>query len=120
MLTPSLACAMPVCADDSRAEMTASQPCAEHHSGQDSAKIKSDKVNLILDCMGVDLQKVDTASVDKPNLKTHFVVYTPAKAVIVQPVTHINAAIIRGPPPNRFLLSQSEPSILLTTQRFRI
>lgn len=120
MLTPSLACAMPVCADEAQAAAT-EQPCAEHHPGHESSDKKdTGKVNFLLDCMGVDLQKADTASLDKPDLKADPVIYALAADIVTSPLAHADSSTIRGPPPDWSALSRTQPSILLTTQRFRI
>ena len=120
MLTPSLACAMPVCADEAHAAAT-EQPCAEHHPGHETSdKRSTGKVNLLLDCMGIDLQKADTASLDKPDLKTDPVVYALAADIGTSPPAHADSGTIRGPPPDWPALSQTQSSLLLTTQRFRI
>ena len=59
MLTPSLACAMPLC-DDAVKTVAIEKPCAghgDHHTpGKEEA---ATKVALMKDCMGVDLQVVD-------------------------------------------------------------
>lgn len=120
MLTPSLACAMPICADEAQAAAV-EQPCAGHNGHHDSGKKEPvKKVNLLKDCMGVDLQVADDdASVKVPDLKKDipfdigFVTY-PTKIW-----TAAAAIEIRGPPdwPDP---SQTQPSLILTTQRFRI
>jgi hypothetical protein len=119
MLMPSLACAMPTCTGKEAAAVN--KPCAEHHPGHDSKSSKqSGKVNLLIDCMGVDLQKADTASMEKPDLKIGFVVYALANETASDFIIHKDAGSIRGPPPDWPALLRTQPSILLTTQRFRI
>lgn len=121
MLTPSLACAMPVCFDKAEAAK-ANQPCAGHaseHHG-DKSEPKGKKAGLMADCMGVDFQKADTASLEKPDLKSDSVVYALMADVVIKPMAHTDAGTIRGPPPDWPALSQTQPSILLTTQRLRI
>jgi hypothetical protein len=122
MLTPSLACAMPVCFDKAEAAK-ANQPCAGHaseHHG-DKSEPKGKKAGLMADCMGVDFQKADTASLEKPDLKSDSVVYMAGGTdVVIEPMAHTDAGTIRGPPPDWPALSQTQPSILLTTQRLRI
>lgn len=124
MLTPSLACAMPICADEAQAAAT-EQPCAEHHAGHDTDSGKESSsspkgVNFLIDCMGVDLQTADSASVQKPDIQAGLIF----SAVINTDVPVIPAPAqsseIRGPPPDWLALSQTQPSILLTTQRLRI
>ena len=124
MLTPSLVCAMPVCADEARAA-AAKQPCAGHHDGHHDSKSsgdsKSGKVNLLKDCMSVDLQVSDNAPVlKKHDLQNgfHFTAITQADIRHDWALTDIRN--IRGPPPDWPDLHQTQPSILLTTQRFLI
>lgn len=121
MLTPSLACAMPVCADKVEAVKT-QQPCAGHASEHHGSKSepKGNKAGLMADCMGVDFQKADTASLEKPDLKSDSVVYALVADVVIAPTPHTDVGTIRGPPPDWPALSQTQPSILLTTQRLRI
>ena len=124
MLMPSLACAMPVCAD--KAQVTApEQPCAEHHPGHDTGNGKDSSpppkgINFLIDCMGVDLQTADNATVQKPDIQAGPVF----AAIIIRDVPVVPAPVdhreIRGPPPDWPDLLQAQPSILLTTQRFRI
>lgn len=125
MLTPSLACAMPVCADKAQAAVTTEQPCAEHHAGHDTGSGKDSSsspkgINFLIDCMGVDLQTADSASVQKPDIQAGPVF----ASIIVTDVPVVPASAqsseIRGPPPDWLTLSQTQPSILLTTQRLRI
>lgn len=124
MLTPSLACAMPVCADKAQAAAM-EQPCAEHHTGHDTDSGKdssssSQGVNFLIDCMGVDLQTADGVAVQKPDIQAGPVFAALAMndvPVVPVPAEHSE---IRGPPPDWPLFSQAQPSILLTTQRFRI
>lgn len=120
MLTPSLACAMPACAPKAKEVAAVSQPCADYHPGHESGKKETGKGNLLLDCMGVDLQKADTVSLDKPDLKKDFFVYTPTDDPLAGQITLTDAGSIRGPPPDWPSLHETQPSILLTTQRLRI
>lgn len=111
---------MPSCVNGAKAEASANQPCAEHHPGHETGgKKETGKVNLLLDCMGVDMQKADTASIDKPNLKTDFVVYALVTEIVVDQLAHTDIGTIRGPPPTANATSPSRP-LYLTTQRFRI
>jgi len=119
MLTPSLACAMPLCADEVQVT-TAEQPCAGHTSHHETKKEnKPAKVNLIKDCMGVDLQTADIQLLQKPDIQ--------ASSVFIIATDRVSAELslddkisIRGPPPDWPYISQIQPSIILTTQRFRI
>jgi len=143
MLTPSLACAMPVCAAPAAAAQA--QCAAKHkgmahninagedhsgmnhnaHAGKDHHAGKQEKQSssgmLMKDCMGVELQKADNSpSIHKPDLSKD------APAILafnVQPVsvwTLDDVRGIRGPPPDWPSYSQTQPSIILTTQRLRI
>ena len=122
MLTPSLACAMPVCADEAQAAAT-EQPCAGHSGHHDSGK-KADtgkgKVNLLKDCMGLDLQVADAPVLKKadtgPSLS--FIIISDTSALSIRASRDTGG--IRGPPPDGLFLSQTQPSIILITQRFLI
>jgi hypothetical protein len=123
MLTPSLACAMPTCGPKAKESAAAALPCAEHHSGHDTGSKKEGgkgKVNLLIDCMGVDMQKADTASLDKPDIKKDLVIYALVADVSASRFSAADVGTIRGPPPDWPAFSQTQPSILLTTQRLRI
>lgn len=121
MLTPSLACAMPVCADPVKAA-TAGQPCADHmdhHEGKEQKN--SGKVALMKDCTGIELQVADNApSFQKPDLLKDLSFNLPANIQTVSVWILSDTTTIRGPPPDWPTLSQSQPSILLKTQRLRI
>lgn len=123
MLMPSLACAMPTCGPKAKESAAAALPCAEHHPGHNTGSKKEDgkgKVNLLIDCMGVDMQKADTASLDKPDIKKDSVVYVLVADVSPSRFLPTSVGTIRGPPPDWPRVSQAQPSILLTTQRLRI
>ena len=124
MLTPSLACAMPVCAEPAQAAKPMAMsdiPChgMDHHS--DKKEKKSSSGMLMKDCMGLELQTADNGPVIyKPDISKDVPVIL---AFNVQPVsvwTSGNVSSIRGSPPDWPGHSQTKPSILLTTQRLRI
>ncbi len=117
MLTPSLVCAMPICTDEALAAK-AEIPCADHHG--DKKEGKSNKLTFLSDCAGVDMQKAETASLEKFDLKADSSVYILADSLPLYNLAHTDAGTIRGPPPDWPALSRTQPSILLTTQRFRI
>ncbi len=121
MLTPSLACAMPMCVDEAQAAK-ADRPCADHapHHGDTESTPKGNAGGLMADCMGVDFQTADTASLEKPDVKTSPVVYALVSEMLSNFIAHTDVGTIRGPPPDWPALSRTQPSILLTTQRFRI
>lgn len=124
MLTPSLACAMPVCAEPAQAAKPMSMsemPChgMDHHS--DKKEKKSSSGMLMKDCMGLELQVTDNGPViHKPDISKD----APAiLALNIEPVsvwTLAEATEIRGPPPDWPSHFQTQPSIILTTQRLRI
>jgi hypothetical protein len=121
MLTPSLACAMSTCGNgDAQVEASTEQPCAGHHLGSGQENKNTPKVNLLLDCMGVDMQKADTASIDNPNLKKELVAYDIATGINASLFVHTNIRPIRAPPPEWSTPLQAASLIILTTQRFRI
>ncbi len=124
MLTPSLACAMPVCAEPAKAAVTAKMPCGDHmnmeHHGDKKEK-KSSSGMLMKDCMGLELQVADNGPViHKPDVTKDLPI---VMAFNVEPV-HVwtvgDISGIRGPPPDWPSHFQTQPSIILTTQRLRI
>lgn len=119
MITPSLACAMPTCADRTGSMTQVEQPCADHHSNNQDSKKDTNQVNLLLDCMSVDLQKADSISVDKPDLEIDQVSYALYSETLASLTILSNIDTIRGPP-NRASLPLKALPIFMTTQRFRI
>lgn len=120
MLTPSLACAMPVCADKVQAAAI-EQPCAGHGGHHESGEEPAGKLALLKDCMGVDLQVADNLTAIK---SLDFAKDAPFDiGKVVYPAKKLIASGVfgnRGPPPDWPQLSQVQPPILLTTQRLRI
>lgn len=124
MLTPSLACAMPVCTEPAQAAKPMNMPdmpChgMDHHS--DKKEKKSSSGMLIKDCVGLELQVADNGPViHKPDVSKN----APAiLALNIEPVsvwTLAETTEIRGPPPDWPSHFQTQPSIILTTQRLRI
>lgn len=120
MLTPSLACAMPVCADEAKA-VAVKEHCADHAPGKAKQDKKSGKVTFLKDCMGLEFQAADKGpAVQKPDQVKSFSFIIPADINPVSTWTLSDIGGIRGPPPDWSDHSQIQPSILLTTQRFRI
>ncbi|MCC6598093.1 MAG: hypothetical protein IT559_04835 [Alphaproteobacteria bacterium] len=111
---------MPMCTDEALAAQ-AGIPCADHadHHG-DKKEGKSNKLTFMSDCAGVDMQKADTASYDKPDIKKDLIVYPLVADIAVSRFLPTDVGTIRGPPPDWPAFSQTQPSILLTTQRLRI
>lgn len=119
MLTPSLACAMPVCTDSKQAVKTEQNPCAGHHSNSQKDESKG-KVRLLIDCMGVNLQAADSnTDFKKPDTQSDIIVYVLANETLLSQPDY-SVSKIRGPPPDWPSISQTHPSILLTAQRFRV
>ena len=124
MLTPSLACAMPVCAEPAKAAKPmamSDMPCPSmDHQGKAKEKQSSSGM-LMKDCMGLELQVADNGPVvHKPDISKDVPVVL---AFNIEPVTAWtldNVRTIRGPPPDWLGHSQTKSSILLTTQRLRI
>ncbi len=119
MLTPSMACAMPSCAGERQAD-AARLPCAGHHANHEHQGKHTGKVKLLSDCTGVDMKTTDTTGIDKLVLMEDFSAYTPMADIPVSHVTHMDSKEIRGPPPDWPGLYKIQPSLILTTQRFRI
>ncbi len=118
MVMPSLVCGMTLCPMQSAqaAEIGTDKPVPCHEQSQEDAE---SGVMLMQDCMGVDLQKSDTASIDKPDLKTDFVVYTSLTDVLTTQLTQIDSNAIRGPPMRPDIVATYLP-VYQTTQRFRL
>ena len=115
VLLPSLACAMPVC---SMSQPVDSQmPC---HDQMDSDQIDLDKLMILQDCMGVDFQVAESG----PNLglndksKNTF-----DQVAVIVDTNNWSILASKSPPrapPLKLISLQFEPSIILSTQRFRI
>jgi hypothetical protein len=113
MLTPSLACAMTYCPMQS-ANTGEQKPC---HQSKDS---KKDGPMLVLDCMSIDLfsQDIQTALPQPEDLSdtVHFAWADLTPDYSFQPA---NIHAIRAPP-DWSATPPGQPSLILTTQRFRI
>lgn len=110
MLTPVLVCAMSFCPMQS-AQAAQGEPC--HQTGDNKG------IMLSLDCMGVDLFQNDTANDIQPDLNIDSVDYTYADLTAGWSTVPDNIHGIRGPP-ERTSEPYARPSLILTTQRFRI
>lgn len=124
MLTPSLACAMPVCAEPAQAANPMAMldmPCPSmDHQGKAQEK-KSSPGMLMKDCMGLELQVSDNGPViHKPEISKDVPVVLAWNIESVTAWTLGNVRAIRGPPPDWPSHFQTQPSIILTTQRLRI
>lgn len=119
MLTPSLACAMPVCGEKMVAKK-ATIPCTDHADySSDQQSDAGQKVKLLKDCMGVDLQVADSISVGQPDIHVYTVALLPSDGPTVT-TPDGEADVIRGPPPDWPVAHSTQPSLILSTQRFRI
>lgn len=110
MLTPVLVCAMAFCPMQS-AQAAGQQPC---HQSDDNQGLM-----LSLDCMGIDLFQQDVSDDIQPDLSVDSVDYAWIDLVADYSFKPDNVNGIRGPP-DRTVEPQNQPSIILTTQRFRI
>lgn len=124
MLTPSLACAMPVCAEPTQAAkpMAMSEiPCHGMQHYEDKTEKKSSSGMLMKDCMGLELQVADNGPViHKPDISKDAPAILSLNTEPLTLWTLAEATEIRGPPPNWPSHFQTQPSIILTTQRLRI
>lgn len=109
MLTPVLMCGMAFC--PTMANAAEQQPC---HQTDDS-----DGPMLIVDCMGVDLFQQDVSNDIQPDLSVDSIDYAWADLVTDYNFQPDNINGIRGPPDSGERTT-AEPSLILTTQRFRI
>jgi hypothetical protein len=118
MLMPGLACAMPQCMHHlDKAHMAAGKPCSGHENHE--SKAQNHPLMLFKDCAKVDMS---AACGDVVIKKQDFAgkIYVPAiHAFSTQVFGLAERHAIRGPPPDWPDVSQTIPSILLTTLRFR-
>lgn len=117
MLTPSLACAMPLC-DDARPVIAADHPCPAHQQQGSQSKAGHDKIALMKDCMKVELQTANAVLVAAPDMQGDPLFIAPAPFITLP--APFEGASKRGPPPNRTPPPASRPDPLLSTQRLRI
>ncbi|MBI2234080.1 MAG: hypothetical protein HYU57_03620 [Micavibrio aeruginosavorus] len=119
MLTPSLACAMPVC-DDALPVIAADHPCPGHRQQDSKGETPHSKITLMKDCMKVELQAADAVLVAAPDMQVDPLFIAPAPPAVITAVAHGESAGNRGPPPDRTPPPASRPDLLLSTQRLRI
>lgn len=111
MLTPSLACAMTYCPMPVKNEQT---PC--HQTGD----TQQDGPMLALDCMGLDLFQQDARfDIPLPDSSAELIHFAWADLTADYNVQPADIRFVRGPP-DRTGQSPDKPSLILTTQRFRI
>lgn len=127
MLMPGLACGPFMTIGKAHAangQMVGMPHCHGMAMAKDVGSKKSPPSNatmLFKDCTKVDLSGVDYETLSAPDLigKVFFIAW----ATTIAKNNHTPAAVnaIRGPPPRRLdLVAETHPSILLTTQRFRV
>jgi hypothetical protein len=113
MLTPVLACAMTFCPMQA-AQAAEPEPCHETQDKDKGAKLPM----LVLDCMNVDLFQQDMV-VDYEIEQQADISFSWADLTTDYGFLKDQAHVIRGPPDEWLHISQTQPSTILTTQRFR-
>lgn len=118
MLTPGLACGPFMGMGRAQAAPMTDMPDCKGMDMDSSEKSGGDRV-FFKDCSKTDLFSADLASLQKPDIdgKVFFTVLAEAAPVYI--FNPADTRSIRGPPPGWPDVSQTQPSILLTTQRFR-
>lgn len=113
VILPSLACAMPVCAMSQ--PVSPQMPC---HDQMDEGQGDLDSIMLLQDCMGIDIQVAETIPEWNSKDQSGFDI---SSAIVIADFSAI-FSVQRSPraPPLQQHLFPAEPSIVLTTQRFRI
>lgn len=124
VLMPGLACGPFMSAGKAHAAAVQMEDMPDcHDAGRDNEAgskkaLNSDGLMLFKDCSKADLYSADHVSLKKPDtVKVFFVAW----ADLVPVPVFIPAGFhdVRGPPPDWPGISQTRPSILLTSQRFR-
>lgn len=114
MLTPILTCAMPFCPMKG-AQAAETKPCHQSKSSKKSGSM------MLLDCMGVDLfQPALQADVPGPDNAADTIHFAWADLTADYSFQPVDLHGIRGPPDGDRRTSINRPSLILTTQRFRI
>lgn len=118
MLTPVLTCVMAFCPMQS-AQAAEPKPC--HQSEESQKDGQKTGPMFALDCMGIDLFQQDVqADVVQPDQSLDHINFAWFDLTSNYNALMSTSLFIRGPPPDWLALSRTQPSILLTTQRFRI
>lgn len=121
MVTPGLACGPFLGIGKAQAAQVSmpDMPDCKGMGMEGSKKTPDSEHVFFKDCSKVDLFGADHASLEKPDLggKVFFIAW--AATTPEYNFTPAAANAIRGPPPDWPDVSQTQPSILLTTQRFR-
>ena len=115
VLLPSMACAMPVCSMSQPVDPP--MPC---HGQMDNDQINLDALMTLQDCMGVDFQVAESVPDFGMNDKGKD---TFDQAAVIVDTSYPSILASKSParaPPLRRTPLQFEPSVILTTQRFRI
>lgn len=124
MLTPGLVCGPFMAAGKGQAAVMQMPDMPDCHGmamvkDVDSKKSPDEHGTMLFkDCAKVDLFSADHTVLKKPDMgKMFFIAWADMPS---QPYfTPANFHAIRGPPPDWPDISQTKPSIILTTQRFR-
>lgn len=114
VFVPTLMCGMSLCA--SHAQAKTPLPCHEKNDGGEP------KAPMFMqDCMNIDLQTVNDNDVFvlNSNHKIDDIVYALAEDVLYSSFDSVNQNNIRGPPDPDYIRS-APPSLIMSTQRFRI
>jgi hypothetical protein len=118
MLTPGLACGPFMGMGKAQAFPMMDMPDCKG-MGMDGSKEKSDDHVFFKDCSKTDLSGAGHASLKAPDLDGKIFLIGWAATTPEYSFTPSAGNAIRGPPPDWPEVSQTQPSILLTTQRFR-
>jgi hypothetical protein len=117
MLVPGLACG-PFMGAKAHAAMGSMPNC--HMTMGAAGKISGEGRFFFKDCLKIDLKAPGHTDAKTPDVKITKVFYDlPVTAVSVQTI-FADAQTIRGPPPDWPAFSQTQPSILRTSQRLRL
>ena len=123
MLTPGLACGLILGAGKAQAAQPSMPGMSDCKGmGVDSQKKASDNGEPVFfkDCAKVSLSGVDHASLKAPDLGSKIFFIAWAATTLDYSFKPAAYHTIRDPPPGWPGLSETQPSILLTTQRFRV
>ena len=124
MLTPGLACGPFMAATKALAAQPtaiADMPdCKGMMSMEAPKKQSGDEHTFFKDCSKTDLFNADHISFQTPDIDGKVVFAAWNNTVPVHVFNPANIHSIRGPPPDWPDISQTQPNILLTTQRLRV
>ncbi len=117
MLTPALVCFMPFCPMEAQASSVSQvEPC----HAEKTEKTGNDALMMVYDCLNVDLFYQAGDQLTQPDQHHIDIAYTPYDINAYSPSHLIDVQTIRGPPSDSYQYASLQPSIILTTQRFRI